>query len=521
MSLDKLLTQGDKVTDRMIAESEKQILQAYKSSLKEIRAQTALLYEKHAVDGVLSMADVAKYNRLANLEKSIATEVSRLAGTERRLTTKVIKDVYQESFYRTAFGVEHTAQAALGFGMLNPKQVEAAVLNPLDRIGWPDRSKENARLATRQIKEQVTRGIIQGKPYSEVAKAVTERANVAASRAIRIAQTEAHRAQQSGRLESLLHAEAKGVEMVKIWTSTLDGRTRDSHQALDGQKVGMDEDFTSPLGGSGQAPGMLGTPEDDINCRCSIRAEIVGYSPEVRRARGEGVIPYTNYRDWAGAKGIELKYKGPEPRVIAIDKTTPIGQDKIIKPVEAMSMSEREKQIAYLQDRDFNDVITAVERKELRALMDAKKADFDPAVLAIKENVDVAITEDLSIPIWSGKRRALPPQEGRTYYHVVKDDYTPGDSLQSFERLASKGEKMEWKWEFDPVDIEKVSLHDNLAEAIDFQKDYGGRILEIAMPDLASEGLEGGVNQEGYAFVYDRIPGEFVKVLAKNKLFKK
>ena len=266
MSLDKLLTQGDKVTDRMIADSEKQILQAYKKSLAEIRAQTALLYEKYAVDGALSLADVSKYNRLANLEKGIATEVSRLTKTEQRLTTNAIKGVYQESFYRTAFGVEVTAQVALGFGMLNPKQVEAAVLNPLDRIGWPDRSRENARLATRQIKEQITRGIIQGKAYSEVAKAVTERANVAASRAIRIVQTEAHRSQVMGRLDSLEHAEAQGVEMMKVWSSALDSRTRDSHQAMDGQRVKMNEDFESPSGGRGPGPSMLGSAEEDINC---------------------------------------------------------------------------------------------------------------------------------------------------------------------------------------------------------------------------------------------------------------
>ncbi|MNH45229.1 hypothetical protein D3C79_1076160 [compost metagenome] len=47
----------------------------------------------------------------------------------------------------------------------------------------------------------------------------------------------------------------------------------------------------------------MGSAKDDINCRCSIRTEIVGYEPTVRRARDDNgksvLIPYTTYDEWA------------------------------------------------------------------------------------------------------------------------------------------------------------------------------------------------------------------------------
>jgi hypothetical protein len=103
--------------------------------------------------------------------------------------------------------------------------------------------------------------------------------------------------------------------MKKVWTSTLDDKTRDTHQALDGEVVGMDEDFISPSGARGSAPGLLGDASEDINCRCSLRYEVMGMKSSVRREGRGGIIPYTTYKEWAQDKGIKPQYSGAEPKV--------------------------------------------------------------------------------------------------------------------------------------------------------------------------------------------------------------
>ena len=305
MSLSRGFAQTDRIADRLTETIiRRRLLPAYRDSLNTIRGDLALFFEKYAADGTLDMADAAKYNRLANLEKNIAEEMARLGGKQIRATSTAIKEVYQESYYRIAFQLEKEVQVKMGFGQLPAKQVEASLLNPMDRIGWKGRTREQIRVATRQIREEITQGIIQGRGYPDVAKDIAERMNMAAGRAERIVRTEAHRAREEGKLASLEQAEKRGVEMEKVWTSTLDGNTRDTHQDLDGQTVPMFDDdgnpglFKSPAGNTAEYPGGFGVAEEDINCRCAVRGQIKGYSPEVRRARGEGTIPYTTYNEW-------------------------------------------------------------------------------------------------------------------------------------------------------------------------------------------------------------------------------
>jgi len=302
MNLDDKFKQGEKAADKLEQQAEKATIKVYREGLKEIRAEVALAYEKYAIAGALTMAAMMKYGRLVKLEESIAKQVSALTGAETRTTKKAIKNVFTESFYRSAWALETGAEVSLGFALLKPEAVEAAILNPLDRITWPERVKDNAHILNRQIREEITRGIIQGYSYDKTARAVKERLDIGASKAIRIVQTETHRAQSQGTQMVFEQAAAKGLVFKRVWVSTLDGRTRDRHRALDGQKVDTDQPFKMS-GMEAMYPGGFGIASMDINCRCTVRAEIEGMEPQLRRARdlktgGNVVIKNTTYQEW-------------------------------------------------------------------------------------------------------------------------------------------------------------------------------------------------------------------------------
>ncbi len=311
MTMDQNFKQAEKAAEKVAQQFEKDLISAYRSSLKEVRSQVALAYEKYSTGGALSMADMQKYGRLVKLEEAIAKEVSKLTGTETRTTKKAIKTVFAESYYRSGWVLETGCETNLGFAILKPEAVEASILNPLDRITWPERVKANAQVMNRQIREEITRGIIQGKSYDQTARAVKERLDVGAGKALRIVQTETHRAQSQGTQAAYEKAADAGLIFKRVWMATLDGWTRDRHRALDGQKVeGIDTPFTMS-GMTAMYPGGFGSPDMDINCRCTVRAEIEGMEPELRRARdpetGKNiVIGNTTYEDWAKGKGIEV-----------------------------------------------------------------------------------------------------------------------------------------------------------------------------------------------------------------------
>ena len=91
------------------------------------------------------------------------------------------------------------------------------------------------------------------------------------ARARTIAQTETHRAWQSGILASALYYEpATGPGWVKEWHTEMDGRERPSHKRANGQVRRLSEPFS--VGGALlRYPGdAAGPPDEVINCRCDM-----------------------------------------------------------------------------------------------------------------------------------------------------------------------------------------------------------------------------------------------------------
>jgi len=65
-----------------------------------------------------------------------------------------------------------------------------------------------------------------------------------------------------------------GVVSKRAWVATRDGRTRETHAAMDGQEVGINDKFTSPSGSTADHPGAFGDAAEDIQCRCATVAVI-------------------------------------------------------------------------------------------------------------------------------------------------------------------------------------------------------------------------------------------------------
>jgi hypothetical protein len=90
-----------------------------------------------------------------------------------------------------------------------------------------------------------------------------------------IGRTEALRAVHEGTEDMFQQAVDDGTidedTMTREWDTSKDSRVRDSHEAMDGQVVGLFEPFTSGLGNQLQYPGDPdGPPEDTVQCRCAV-----------------------------------------------------------------------------------------------------------------------------------------------------------------------------------------------------------------------------------------------------------
>lgn len=108
-------------------------------------------------------------------------------------------------------------------------------------------------------------GFANGVGIPEIAKQIKYELNLSEQyRAVRIARTEVISASN---LSSQAGALATGVALDKKWITYLDDKTRESHIAMNGETIDINETFSNGL----EVPGdPSGDSEEVINCRCAV-----------------------------------------------------------------------------------------------------------------------------------------------------------------------------------------------------------------------------------------------------------
>lgn len=306
--LKKLLQLSDQEYQKLVAEYEKEIVKIASDSLKKIKQKIAEIFEKYGDD--VSYADMAIYNRLKNLEKQIADLVKDVTNEHIRNTKEKLSTFFSESYNLTSFAFEKAAEINLGFGLLDPEVVKSAYINKMSKIKWPESMKEHAQKYLRDIQSELTRGLIDGSGYGKIAKAITEKTGVNVSKIFRIVRTEAHRVQNAANLVSIEKTEESagrlGFAVERVWLATLDDRTRDSHQVMDGQTADENNLFHYPSGGTTPAPGIEGPAEEVINCRCTVITQFKNFPQQFRKDNlTKQIIKNQTYAEWKKARGIE------------------------------------------------------------------------------------------------------------------------------------------------------------------------------------------------------------------------
>jgi len=117
------------------------------------------------------------------------------------------------------------------------------------------------------VRDAVAAGLSRSETIEQIRAGIEEVYEFAAEgRATRIARTEVIGAANAGSIETMKKLGA----VAKEWLSSRDDLVRDTHEAMDGQRVKMTEPFISPDGESLQFPGdPSASPGEIINCRCT------------------------------------------------------------------------------------------------------------------------------------------------------------------------------------------------------------------------------------------------------------
>jgi len=303
---DYLQKQADKYVNQLIDTTvNDQIVRAYKSSLDTIKKQMAVIAEKYEVNGVLTYAEMTKYNRLNSTLGTVIDELRNLNRTVRKESITLAAAAYEESFFRYGYAIARGNNLNISFGLVNPYTIKAAVNLPFSGLTMTQLFERASQETIWKTQQAITQGLIQGTSYGKIAREIKDVLGTSLKRAMLIARTEASRAATQGQLALYEEAESDGIEMTRIWSAALDDRTRDAHGALDGQHADKDGLFHID-GMSAEGPGLWGDAAMDINCRCRVYAEVAGYPTKYRRVNGT-VQDYMDYPEWYEKYGKKKK----------------------------------------------------------------------------------------------------------------------------------------------------------------------------------------------------------------------
>ena len=209
----------------------------------------------------------------------------------------------------TAYDLEKGLRGAVAFNVYDAKTVERLLRkDPKMLPEWKIDQPKDYTWNEKRVRNAGTQGIIQGESIEEVGERLTsELATSNAKKMDMFARTAVNGAQNAGRMDRLHEAEEMGIEVKKKWLATLDSRTRDTHQALDGQEQPIDEPFVVD-GMKIDYPGdPFAPPELVYNCRCTLtyvypKYQHLQHNHERRDQLNDKNIENMTYYEWVGLK---------------------------------------------------------------------------------------------------------------------------------------------------------------------------------------------------------------------------
>ena len=200
------------------------------------------------------------------LKKQIGSILDNMQVEEFKTVSDYLQKCYEDGFVGTMFDLQGQG-IPLCFPLDQEAMVRAVQLDSKISNGLYSRLGEDVAVLKKKIAAQVSRGIATGMSFQEVAAQLRGITNIGYNNAVRIARTEGHRIQVQSTMDACYKAKVKGADVVKQWDATLDGRTRESHSAVDGEIRELDKPFSNGLMFPGDPSGGAA---EVVNCRCAL-----------------------------------------------------------------------------------------------------------------------------------------------------------------------------------------------------------------------------------------------------------
>ena len=263
------MNRRQKLVQQQFLNDEKAVInrleQVYKQALKDIDGNIEKLMKRFDPEtGDLPQSAVYQLKYQKMLRGQVEGILNRMQDSQYVNVSDYLNGCYEDGFIGGLFDL-HGQGVPLTMPINQESLVRAVQLDSKISQGLYTRLGEDVGLLKKKILAQVSRSIATNMSFAQTANLLARQTRIGFNRAIRITRTEGHRIQNQAIMDSAHGAKERGADLVKQWDATLDGKTRDSHVAVDGEIRELDETFSNGL----EFPGdPAGGAAQVVNCRC-------------------------------------------------------------------------------------------------------------------------------------------------------------------------------------------------------------------------------------------------------------
>lgn len=318
---------GHKETDEALGKLERRIKKVYIQAYEETEAKLQDYLSRFATKDKIKQEqlragkitqDEYNYwrkgqvmigNRWQEMVNSLAADYTNANRLAMSMVGDSLPGVYALNHDYGTFQVEKGSMVDTSYTLYDRSTVERLIRDnpdilPKAKVNVP----KDLRWNKQHVNNAVLQGILQGESNDKIASRLQTVTSMNHAAAIRNARTMTTGAENAGRTDSYKRAAEMGIELEQEWLATLDGRTRDSHRALDGERIPLAKDKWHPAKFSNgcRYPGdPEGPPWEVYNCRCTLVAAVKGIdqSDAPRNSKLGGM----SYEEWYGGKLHEKK----------------------------------------------------------------------------------------------------------------------------------------------------------------------------------------------------------------------
>lgn len=229
-----------------LEEKNRALLEFYIDASENVKDELYRLAEKYSKDGVLSLSEMHKQNRLAELNRKFEKIIEELGRASEDMTKKNMEEGFQKVYTDVAKNM-----GDVDFAMPNKKLMEELMETPWRGDNFSGRLWKNQKKLTASLNDLLLIGLQQGKTVTEIAVMLHNRMGQGFNECHRLVRTETMHYLNDAALQRYKDS---GVRYAQVWAA-VDERTCDTCGGYHRKIYPIDKCPHVPL---------------HANCRCTV-----------------------------------------------------------------------------------------------------------------------------------------------------------------------------------------------------------------------------------------------------------